>query len=71
MLPDAVGFTAALQGHFSSSALLFHSVTVSGFCRLGRPGGSGSAPGQSLALWPLVAFRNCFSAAIDETAQRA
>ena len=69
-LPDAVRFTAALRGHFSSSALLFYSVTVSDFCRLDRLRGSGSASGQSLALWPFVAFRNCFSVGIDETAQR-
>jgi hypothetical protein len=68
--PMRFGFIAALRGHFSSSALLFHSLTVWGFCRLDRPGGSGSASGQSLALWPFVAFRNCFSAAIGETTRR-
>jgi hypothetical protein len=66
MLPDAAGFTAALRGHFSSSALLFHSVTASGFCRLDRQRGSGLASGQSSALWPFVAFPNCFSVGIDE-----
>jgi hypothetical protein len=70
MLPDAAAFTAALRGHFSSFALLFPSSTASGFCRSDRPRGIGSASGQSLALWPFVAFRNCFSVGIDETPQR-
>jgi len=68
MLPDAAGFTAALRGHFSSSALLFHSVTASGLCRSDRPGGSGSVSAQSLVPWPFVAFRSFFSVGIGETA---
>ena len=51
---------------FSSFAPLFHSAMVSDFCRSARLRGSGLALGRSLALWPFVAFQNCFSVGIAE-----
>jgi hypothetical protein len=68
MLPDAVGFTASLQDHFSFFALLLPWLMACGFCRLDRPGGSGSALEQSLAPCFFVAFRSCFSVGIGEKA---